>query len=199
MSLLPLSPSKSRGFTYAEFLVAGAIAVIIATAGLYVYISGERATAASSAKLAATAEARRAMDWIVRDVREAVSWEMASAGNSPSDSHIKFRKVEGWDMANNTTFLLTANYTEYSYLAADDMLVRNLLDLSNNTLQTHSFRNITQEPFYAYNVSGDVVALNSGDLLTTPKVIVRIMSESFYKPSLSVNTTLESEVRLRNE
>jgi Tfp pilus assembly protein PilW len=193
------SRSNTAGFTYAEFLVAGAVAVVVTASALVAYIAAERATAASSAKIEATAQARRALDWVVRDVREGVSWEIALAGNAPSSSHIKFRKVEDWDMANNTTFLLSANYTEYTYYSGNDTLVRNLLDLSNATLMTNTFYNITRDPFYTYNISsGTVVPLTGGELVNCGKIVVSVTAESRYKTGIFVNTTLESEVRLRN-
>lgn len=197
MCFRPLELNRRRGFTYAEFIVAGAIAVVLSTVILSIYVSGERATSLSSAKLDRTAEARRALDWIIRDVREAVSWEMASSANAPSASHIKFRKVEDWDMVNNSTYLLSANYTEYTYNATENTIVRNLLDLSNNTIQEHHFYNITTAPFYMYD-GGSLVALSTA-LGTNSTLVVRITSAAEYKPGELVNTTIESEVRLRNE
>lgn len=39
---------------------------------------------------------------------------VSASNNGPSDSHIKFRQVEGWDISNGI-LLLSSNFVEYSY------------------------------------------------------------------------------------
>lgn len=103
--LLPVSRNKIRGFTLVETLfVVFILSVII---GLFFYavsvvqlnfnVSSERNNLQS--------EVRRIIGWIIKDVRQTVSWDIAN--NNPAPGYIKFRQVTGWDTTNNV-FLLSS-------------------------------------------------------------------------------------------
>jgi len=189
---------SSYGFTIVEVFCSAIVISFIIGVLFYALSSGEYSRSASAAKIDVQSEVRRSMDWIARDVRQAVSWDIADASNSPSDTHIKFRRVEGW---NTTSELirLSNNYTEYTYDASNHTVMRRLSDASNNTIQTWTLNNVQQAPFYTLNGTGDVVPLNGGDLLTSRKLVVHIQGSKPIKDSLNATSELIEEVKIRNE
>ncbi|KPK98577.1 MAG: hypothetical protein AMJ95_03550 [Omnitrophica WOR_2 bacterium SM23_72] len=187
-----------KGFTIVEVLCSAIVISFIVGVLFYALSSGEYSRTASAAKIDVQSEVRRSMDWIARDVRQAVSWDIADTSNSPSDTHIKFRKVEGWNTTSEL-LLLSNNYTEYTYNTSNHTVIRRLSDSSNNTIQTWTLNNIQQAPFYTVNSSGSVVPLNDGDLLTSRKLILVINGTKPIKGSLNATATLTEEVKIRNE
>jgi len=157
--------------------------------------SGELSGTFSSARADQQGEVRRTLDWIVNDIRQTVSWEIAN--NSPSPEHIKFRQVEGWNTATDT-FLLSANYIEYTFDINTNTVTRSLVDGSGNTLQSWVFNNIVQAPFSTINSSGLTVPLNSGDLLTSTKIVVLISGQNQIRGK-TITYSLTEEVKIRNE
>ncbi|MFH1457911.1 MAG: hypothetical protein ABIG31_01940 [Candidatus Omnitrophota bacterium] len=190
--------SQGCGFTIIEVLCSVTVASFIVGVLFYALSSAEYSRAASAAKIEVQSEVRRSIDWIVKDVRQAVSWEIADADNSPSNTHIKFRKVEGWNTTAET-FLLSADYTEYTYDSGDDRITRRLSDSDDETKQTWSLNHIQRAPFYTLDGSGNVVALNGGDLLTSRKLVIDIRGSKPIKGSLNATATLIEEVKIRNE
>lgn len=188
----------NKGFTIVEVFCSAIIISFIVGVLFYTLSSGEYSRAASAAKIDVQSEVRRSMDWITRDVRQAVSWDIAEASNSPSDMHIKFRQVEGWNTTSEL-LLLSSNYTEYSYDTFNHTVTRRLSDSSNNTIQTWTLNNIMQAPFYTMDGSGSVVSLNGGDLLTSRKLVVLIHGSKPIKGSLNATSVLTEEVKIRNE
>jgi type II secretory pathway pseudopilin PulG len=187
-----------RGYSFLEVLVAALVSGALIGTILLALNSGQLTDALSSAQSELQAEARRSIDWIAQDARQAVGWDMANAGNDPSVSHIKFRKVEGWDIANNT-FRLSANFTEYGFDANTTTLTRRLSNAANATLQTWIFNNITQAPFYTLDTSNNTVALNSADLLTSTKLLLRIATEKPVRGMFNATVNMTEEVKIRNE
>ena len=187
-----------KGFTIVEVFCSAIVTSFIVAVLFYTLSSGEYSRAASAAKIDVQSEVRRSMDWIVKDVRQGVSWDMADVSNSPSDTHIKFRKVEGWNTTSDL-LLLSDNYTEYTYDATNHTITRRLSDASNNTLGTWTLNNIMQSPFYTLDGSGNVVSLNGGDLLTSRKVVVVINGSKTIKGSLNATAELTEQVKIRNE
>ncbi len=188
----------NNGFTIVEVFCSAVVISFIVGVLYYTLSSGEYSRAASATKIDVQSEVRRSMDWITRDVRQAVSWDIADASNTPSDTHIKFRRVEGWNTTSEL-LLLSSNYTEYTYDGNNDTITRRLSDASNNTIQTWALNNITQVPFYTRDGSGSVVALNGGDLLTSRKLVVLIQGSKPIKGSLNATSVLTEEVKIRNE
>jgi hypothetical protein len=131
-------------------------------------------------------EVRRTIGWIIKDIRQAVSWDIAN--NSPTPSYIKFRQVTGWDTANNT-FLLSDYYIEYTYNAVNNTIIRRTSDLSNNTIGIWTLNNIITAPFSTMNSLGEIVPLNNSDLLTSKQLIITISGGTY---------SLTEEVQIRN-
>jgi hypothetical protein len=162
---------------------------------------GEFSSSVSSTKVDLQAEVRRTMDWITKDVRQSVSWEIADAvNNNPSDTHIKFRQVQGWNTTSDT-YLLNGNYTEYTYNAGSNTITRRVSDASNNTLQTWNFNNIMQAPFYTRDSGSNTVPLtgHSSDLLTSRRLIIVIAGQKQVRGSTNTTYALTEEVKVRNE
>jgi len=111
-------------------------------------------------------------------------------------NHIKFKQVTGID---NTTgaYTLSANYIEYNYDSASDNLTRNVINDGGSVVQTQSFDNVTQAPFYVDDALQN--PLDPGDILTSKKLVVVIAAKNQVKVSLTLNWTLAEEVKIRNE
>lgn len=187
---------REGGFTIIEVLFGALFTGLMLAGFFYALSTGELSSTLSSAKADLQAEVRRTMDWIVKDVRQTVSWDMAN--NSPSDAHIKFRQVDGWDTVNNL-LSMSANSVEYSYDAASEKITRKSLDSGGNVLQVWTFNNITASPFYTRDATGSVVALNSTDLLTSGKLIASISGQKQVRGSLNTSCSLSEEIKIRNE
>ncbi len=196
--LLHTSPNKINGITIVEVLFVAVIASLLIAGLFYALNIGEFSGTFSSAKVQIQAEVRRTLDWIAKDVRQTVSWDIADINNSPSSTHIKFRQVLGWDTVSET-YLLSNNYVEYSFDPTLNTITRRLSDTSNTTLQTWNLSNIIQPPFYTLDSSNNVVPLNSSDLLTSRRLIIKIAGQKQVRGSLNTTATLTTEVKIRNE
>jgi len=192
------SLNKTDGITIVEVLFVAAIVSLIIAGLFYALNTGEFSGTFSSAKGEIQAQVRRTLDWIVKDVRQTVSWDIADINNSPSPTHIKFRQVLGWDTVSET-YLLSNNYIEYSFDSALNTIIRRLSDTSNTTLQTWKLSNIIQPPFYTKDSFGSVVPLNSSDLLTSRRLIIKIAGQKQVRGPINTTASLTTEVKIRNE
>jgi type II secretory pathway component PulJ len=190
--------SFSSGMTLIEILSVAAISSFIVGVLFYVLNSGQSSWAVSRAKVESQSEARRSIDWITKDARQSVSWDLADAGNDPSETHIKFRLVQGYD-ANGEALVLASDYLEYTYDPDSHTITRRLSDASDNTLETWTLNNIMEAPFYTKDNLANTVLLNAADLLTSRKLIIRIRTQIQVKEGVVVQTTLTDEVKIRNE
>ena len=192
--LLPGWPGKSRGFTLVEILLAVVILSVLIGICLYAMHAVHTSFNLTLSSKNLQSEVRRNISWIVKDIRQAVSWDIAN--NAPTPDYIKFRQVIGWDTVNNT-FLLSDHYIEYTYDAINQMINRRTSDLADNTIGQWSLNNVTSSPFATIDSSGSVVPLNNGDLLTSKKLVVTISGQSS-QPSLQEGYSLTEEVQIRN-
>lgn len=180
---LPALLNKKSGFTLVEILVVAFILIIITTALMLVLSTGEFSNSVSSARVDLQAEVRRAMDWIIKDVRSTVPSEINN--NSPSSSHIKFRQITGIDNTDGS-FTFGLDYIEYNYDAVSGTLTRNGIILSGS---------ITEAPFY----TAVGVPLVAGGIITSKKLVVKISGQKLVRGNLPLNFSLIEEVRIRNE
>ena len=171
------------------------IGVLIAGGLISTLITGVSISRVSSAKVYAYAEARRISDWISRDLRQAVVWDLAN--NNPSAIHLKFRPVLGWDIIGNT-YQLDSNSIEYNYDADAHTLTRKTLDNANALINSWVFKNVTALPFFIRNSSGNLIALDNS-IGTSKKVIVVLSVENQASDGVSFNVSLSSEIKIRNE
>ena len=193
--LLRVLHNRTRGFVLVEILLVALVIGIIFGIFFYAIKAGETSFFFSSARNTLQAEVRRTISWIVKDARQAVSWDMAN--NSPAAGYIKFRQVTGWDTVNNT-FSLSNYYVEYAYNAANSTIVRRTSDLSNNTIGTWTLNNIITAPFFTRDSSGSIVVLNQADLLTSKQLIITISGQAQAWGAQNTDYSLTEEVQIRN-
>lgn len=134
----------------------------------------------ASKKIEVQEEARRTMDWIVKDLRQTEADEIKS--NSPQASYLKFRIYSDYVVPNP----IWSNYIEYSYDGTSDTLTRK--DYGTNF--TMIFHNITDAPF---GIDQDWI---DGD---EDKLPVIISTQKPVRGSLLANFSLATEVKIRNE
>ena len=135
-------PNKIKGFTLIEVLWT-ILLVSLTTGGFfYLYHSAETSRLVSIAKAEVQSEVRRAMDCIVNDVRQTVSWSIGSKSNNPLSTHIKFQRVAGYNTSGSGSATL-GNFIEYTFDPDADTITRT--DLGTN--QSFVFRNIIQVSF----------------------------------------------------
>ncbi len=161
----------------------------------YILNSGQNVNDLSSAKVAAQSQARMVSDWIGRDLRQTVVWELAN--NSPSATHLKFRPVLGWDIDGNT-YQLDANYIEYNYNAGTRTLTRNTVDGTGTVLKSWVFSDIMAQPFFTRNALGNLIALDN-TVGTTKKVITLISVNKVSNKGVNQTVSLTLETKIRNE
>lgn len=185
---------KNKGFTLVEILLAAIILSVLIGISVYavhaVHVTFNLALASKELQ----AEVRRNLGWIIKDVRQAVSWDIAN--NNPAQDYIKFRQVTGWDTINNT-FLLSDYYIEYTYDNANHRILRRTSDLDDNTISEWVLNNVNNEPFATLNTSGEIVPLNNSDLLTSKRLVINISGQSS-QSGLQDGYSLTEEVQIRN-
>lgn len=186
---------KAKGLTIIEVLLVAFIMSVVTAILFYAMNAGQVSNTLISAKADLQAEVRRTMDWIIKDVRQSVSWEIAN--NGPTENYIKFRQVTGWDTVNNT-FLLSDYYIEYTYDALSNTITRRTSDLLNNTIGTWLLNYAVASPFFTMNSLGTVVPLNKDDLLTSKQLVVTISGAKQTIGAQNTTYTLTEEVQIRN-
>ena len=192
--LLRVLRNKPRGFSLVEVLLVVAILSVIIGICLYAMNATQISFNSTLASKNLQSEVRRTIGWIVKDARQAVSWDIAN--NNPTPDYIKFRQVTGWDTVNHT-FLLGNQYIEYTYNAIDHQIIRRTSDLSDNTIGVWTLDNVTASPFSTIDSLGGIVSLNNGDLLTSKQLVITISGQSSL-PSFQDGYSLTEEVQIRN-
>ncbi len=193
--LLRVLHNKPKAFSLTEVLLVIVILSIIIGMALYAMNVARISfnTTLSSKNL--QAEVRSALGWIVKDARQAVSWDLAN--NSPNADYIKFRRVTGWDTVNNV-FLLDNEYIEYTFNSVDQTIIRRTSNVSDNTtIGIWTLNNVTASPFFTIDSLGSIVALNSSDLLTSKRLVITISGQSDLA-DLQAGYSLTEEVQIRN-
>lgn len=186
---------RKNGFTLVEALVVVFLLTIILTALVLTLTTGQSSNSIALAKADLQAKVRRITDWIVRDARQTCLIEINS--NTPSQNHIKFKKVTGVNEGTGN-YTLAANYIEYDYDAAQDTLTRNEVNDVGVVLNSWEFDHITQSPFYA--AQGN--PLDAGDILTSKKLVIIIAGQdqiTVRGSPLTLSFSLTEEVKIRNE
>lgn len=195
-SFKPASRHKKSGFSLVEILVVMAIFLVLIGAIIMALNTGQYSNSISIAKVDLQSSVRNLMNWITKDVRQSITWDMAN--NSPSTIYIKFRQVQGWNAATHT-LTLNDDFIEYAYDSSAQTITRRLLDSSGNELQRWEFSDITEEPFYTRDSSGTIVDMSGSDLLISNRIIIVIASSAQVRGSLNIPFSLTEEVKIRNE
>ena len=204
------SPVRNKkAVTLVEVMIVTFITVIIVAVLFLVLNSGQLASSVNSEKLDLQAQVRRAIDWIERDIREAlrpdligINHPLYASGWRPSESNIWFRLWDWNDLTASQDPTHGGNdIVEYAYNAATDTLTRTFTDASGNVF-TAVFNDIIEAPFRTtYKGPGDPG--NNFDLPTfstnaPTTLIIAVTGQRVVKGS-PITYTLYSEVRIRNE
>lgn len=202
---------NKRGISIVEVLLVSVITGLLMGSIFYLLSVAQSSRAQSTAKSEAQSEVRRAMDWIVNDVRQTVSWSIGAGGvggNDPSSTHIKFQKVIGYNTAGSGSALL-GNFIDYTYDPNANTITRT--DLGTNPPGSWTFRNIVlnESPFnsgvfYTRLSNGDIVIIDpviTGDnspVYQTGNLVIVITGQKQVSATVNVSYTLKEEVKIRN-
>lgn len=191
-----------RGFSLIEALISVFILSIV-IAGTFMSLRvGEMTFALNPEKIDLQTKSRTIMDWIAKDLRSSVSWNVANSDNDsenpPSDSYLKFRQVTGIDI-NTGQYLLADSCIEYVYDSSTSALSRNVIDAAGNSTNIWKYTDFSIAPFYTFDSTGSVLPMNKGDLLTSEKVIIRLSARKFIRGNIIMPYDLTAEVKIRNE
>ena len=179
--------NKRNSFTLVESLVAAFILIVIITALFLVLNIGDLSNTVSGAKLELQQEVRRAMDWMVKDLRQTDRMRLLcidSNGNpnqqfnSLADKEVftdpVFPISTGYD---GTSIIWSSNQIGYSFDAVNKKIIR------SNTTQTWEFNNI-------FNLEFRKISLNL--------LHITISGETTARGNIRPTFNLEEEVKLRN-
>ncbi len=199
-----------RGFTIIEALLVTAIISLLMGSVFYLLSAAQSSRFFSSAKTEVQSEVRRAMDWIVNDVRQTVSWSIGAGGvggNNPLSTHIKFQKVTDYNTAGSGSAVL-GNFIEYTYDSVAKTITRTDPGTSPGSW---TFRNIifNEAPFdsgvfYTKLSDGSIVVIdpvNTGDnspVYQTGNLVIVITGQKQVNGASNISYTLSEEVKIRN-
>jgi len=187
-------PAK-KSVTLVEVLLAVSILIVVFT-GLMASLSlGELFFPLNSANVDMRSSVSTITDWIVKDVRQAVIWDIAN--NNPGDSHIKFRQVNGLNTGTGE-YLLSEDYLEYNYNEGLSKIIRNLVDSEGNILRSWEFNNINQAPFYT-QCDEQVQVFNEDSFRDNGKLIIVISGQKQIRTGVNADFSLKVGVKVRNE
>ncbi|MBU4418657.1 MAG: prepilin-type N-terminal cleavage/methylation domain-containing protein [Candidatus Omnitrophica bacterium] len=184
--------NKLRGFSLVEVLLVAVILSVIIGVCLYALNAAQVSFNLTLAQRNLQSEVGRTIGWIVKDSRQAVSWDIAN--NNPTPDYVKFRQVIGWDTVNNT-FSLSSNYIEYTYNALAHTITRR--DIGGVTREW-ILSNVFSSPFFTIDSLGSIVPLNNSDLLTSKQLVITISGQSSVLNLPDTTYSLTERVRIRN-
>jgi hypothetical protein len=141
------------------------------------------------------------MYWIVKDLHQAISWNLASIvnpNNNPATTHLKFN-LWVWN-TNTNTWDLSADYIEYNYDSVSKKLTRTYYNDTTKNSMVLEFNDIIEEPFYTtyIGVSDPGNVLEADQLRNNRKLIIVISGQKLVRGSLYVPFNLKTEVKIRN-
>jgi len=187
---------KSKAFTLVEVLVVTFISVIIFSAIFMVLNMGEFQNRIGSTRIDVQQEARRALDWMMRDMRQThrtfmnvtnetgyLVW-FVDVPNGQAFSDPELQLCTGYDVATGET-----SWTPYTIRYEFNATSQTVTRTDSNTAQVLRFNNITDLTF---------TCIDHLNLLR-----VNITAQKVAKSSPAGNITqvfnLSEEVRLRND
>ncbi len=198
-----------KGISLIEILLVTVIISMLMGGVFYILSVAQSLRLVSTAKVEVQSEVRRAMDWIINDVRQTVSYSIGAggaSGNDPLSTHIKFKKVIDYDTSGSGSALF-GNFIEYTYDPNAGTITRT--DLGTN--QSWIFRDIVlnESPFeagifYTRLSNGNIVAIDpviAGDnspVYQTGNLVIVIKGQKQANATVNVDYTLREEVKIRN-
>ena len=190
---------SKRGISILEVLLVTVITGLLMGSIFYILSVAQSSRLVSTAKIEVQSEVRRAMDWIVMDVRQTVNYSIGSKDNNPLSTHIKFKKVIDYNTSGSGSAIF-GNFVEYTYDPNSQTITR--ADLS--TGRSWIFRNITQALFSTRLLGGGIVVIdpvnpgNDSPIFTTDNLIIEIRGQKQANATENVNYVLKEEVKIRN-
>lgn len=182
------NPFSYHGFTLVESLIVVFVLGIVMGGLFLTFNVGQASFPATSARLEAQSEARNAMNWIMKDLRQAINYKIAE-NNATSD----YLRINLWEW-NNSTYQWDINnnvYVEYFYNDTTRKLTRKYTNALGG-ISTLEFNDIVEAPFYTnYTTKTYAEGIHN-------KIIVAVSVEKTLRGGLSVPFTLISEVKIRN-
>ncbi len=195
---LPVT-NKIKGLTIVETLIVVSTLSAIMAGLFYALKTGESSWSLNTVQAQVQSEVRRALDWIVNDVRQARRVDIGSSSNNPSSSHIKFQKVVGYDTAGLGQAILSNNIYEYTY----DADLKTITRADSGTGQSWIFHNIIVAPFYTNN-NGSVIVIDplgpglDSPVFQTGNLVIKLSGQKEVRSALNANYALTEEVKIRN-
>lgn len=170
-------------------------AIITAVAGaLFMTLSaGNSSVRVNSERVHIQAKVRTVSDWICRDLRNAISWELNA--NTPGPAYLKFN-VWSWDSTANT-WKLGNRYIEYSYDTGRKELARRFVDENGNVLEETIFTEIMYAPFYT-SYTDQYTNQFDGNALLANRMLFVVIRADHTVTGRTLSLTLVSEVKIRN-
>lgn len=192
---------NKRGIGIVEVLLVTAITSLLMGSIFYLLSVAQSSRALSTAKSEVQSEVRRAMDWIINDLRQTVSGSIGSKDNNPLSTHIKFQKFIGYSVKAGIPSPDFGNFIEYTYDSNSKTITRT--DFSTN--QSWVFRNIIYAPFYTRISNGVIAAIdpvNPGENSpvfkeSSANLVIDIRGQKQVSPTLNASYTLKEEVAIR--
>ncbi len=186
---------RTKSLTLVETLLAVSIFMVVLMGFMASLSLGEVFFPLNSANVDMRSNVRVAINWIVKDARQAVNWDIAN--NNPGSSHLKFRRVNGLNI-DTGEYLLDEDYIEYNYDASSFKIVRNLVNSEGNIIRSWEFNNINQAPFYTQH-NEEVQEFNENSFRDNGKLIVIISGQKEIRGEMNADFSLRSDVKVRNE
>ena len=190
---------NKRGISIIEVLLVTVITGLLMGSIFYLLSVAQSSRLVSTAKIEVQSEVRRAMDWIVMDVRQTVNYSIGSKDNNPLSTHIKFKKVIDYNTSGSGSAIF-GDFVEYTYDPNSQTITR--ADLS--TGRSWIFRNIIQALFSTRLLGGSIVIIdpvnpgNDSPIFTTDNLIIEIRGQKQANATENVNYVLKEEVKIRN-
>lgn len=191
----PAFLNKRRGFTLVEVLLSALIGSGLVGCLFYVLNSGNIINDLSSAKVLSQSEARRASDWVTRDLRQA---QLGNLAPFASHTSIRFNPVLGVNTSDGTYILDYGVFIEFIYDESAHTFTRNLLDGAGGVSQSWVFDDVVEHPFFTRDGSGNLIDLDNS-VLTTKNVVSVITVTKTSGKGVVVTTSLTAETKIRNE
>ncbi len=196
---LPVT-NRIKGFTMVEALIVASTVSVLMAGLFYALNAGQSSWSFNAAQAEVQSEVRRAADWINNDVRQTRRVDIGSGTNYPSSSHIKFKKVIGYDTAGVGQAILSSNVYEYTYDSDLKTITRTDSDKPG---QSWIFHYIIEAPFYTNN-GGSIIVIDSlspnpnSPVYQTGNLLIKLSGQKEVHSGLNAVYALTEEVNIRN-
>ncbi|MHB8155622.1 MAG: hypothetical protein ACYDFR_06210 [Candidatus Omnitrophota bacterium] len=200
-----------RGISIVEVLLVTAIISLLMGSIFYLLSVAESSRLVSIAKTEVQSEVRRAMDWIVSDVRQTTPASIINNLPPNPSTHIKFQKVIGYSVKGGIPSPDFGNFIEYTYDSGSKTITRTdpgnspgswtfnniVIQLSDDI--THVL--VNHPIFNTRLLDGSIEPLTPVSLITERNLVVEIIGKKEVKlplRTIDVVYLLKEEINTRN-